>query len=174
METLLGKFENYVAEHNICSHGDRHPAGCQRRCRFDGDVVAVRPVGLQDRRSALQFPVAGPRGRGRRTVRGGVCENKLGVPHDNIRFDTLREMERTGESVQMAARRLRYDWFDSLCDELRLYAHRHCPPRRRFGGDFFINLFAAGAVLAETDPEMQCDQRAAHHGRCSSPRARRF
>ena len=23
METLLGKFENYVAEHNICSHGDR-------------------------------------------------------------------------------------------------------------------------------------------------------
>ena len=45
------------------------------------------------------------------------CAEKLGVPHYNIRFDTLREMERTGESVQMAARRLRYDWFDSLCDE---------------------------------------------------------
>lgn len=42
------------------------------------------------------------------------CAEKLGVPHYNIRFDTLREMERTGESVQMAARRLRYDWFDSL------------------------------------------------------------
>lgn len=39
---------------------------------------------------------------------------KHGVPFYNKRFDTNGEMELTGESVQMAARRLRYDWFNEL------------------------------------------------------------
>lgn len=42
---------------------------------------------------------------------------RYGVPWYNIRFDTAGEMERTGESVQIAARRLRYEWFDKLCSE---------------------------------------------------------
>ena len=42
---------------------------------------------------------------------------RYGVPFYNMRFDTKAEMERTGESVQMAARRLRYDWFNTLCAE---------------------------------------------------------
>ena len=32
----------------------------------------------------------------------------------NKRFETTAEMERTGESMEMAARRLRYAWFDTL------------------------------------------------------------
>ncbi|MCD7970165.1 MAG: tRNA lysidine(34) synthetase TilS [Alistipes sp.] len=46
-----------------------------------------------------------------------VCRQaeKLGLEHYNVRFDTAGEMERTGESVQIAARRLRYDWFAQLC-----------------------------------------------------------
>ena len=39
-----------------------------------------------------------------------------GIPWYNVRFDTAGEMERTGESVQVAARRLRYAWFQELCD----------------------------------------------------------
>ena len=39
---------------------------------------------------------------------------RWGVPFYNRRFDTLAEVERTGESVEMAARRLRYSWFDTL------------------------------------------------------------
>ena len=35
---------------------------------------------------------------------------KYGVPWYNKRFDTKGEMERTGESMEMAARRLRYAW----------------------------------------------------------------
>lgn len=31
-------------------------------------------------------------------------------------FDTRAEAERTGESIEMAARRLRYDWFAELCE----------------------------------------------------------
>lgn len=40
---------------------------------------------------------------------------RLGVPCANRRFDTLAEMERTGESMEMTARRLRYAWFEELC-----------------------------------------------------------
>lgn len=42
---------------------------------------------------------------------------KYGIPFHNRRFDTEGEMERTGESVQLAARRLRYEWFEQLCGE---------------------------------------------------------
>ena len=42
---------------------------------------------------------------------------RYGVEFFNKRFDTLAEMERTGESMEMATRRLRYAWFRELCDE---------------------------------------------------------
>lgn len=46
------------------------------------------------------------------------CEaEKYGLPFYNRRFDTAGEMERTGESMEMAARRLRYAWFDALSRE---------------------------------------------------------
>lgn len=42
---------------------------------------------------------------------------KYGVVCYNKRFETTAEMERTGDSMEMTARRLRYAWFDELCDE---------------------------------------------------------
>ena len=42
---------------------------------------------------------------------------KYGIECHNRRFDTVGEMERTGESMEMAARRLRYTWFAQLCEE---------------------------------------------------------
>lgn len=66
---------------------------------------------------------------------------KLKVPFFNMRFATKQEMERTGESVQMAARRLRYDWFERLALEegynIIAIAH-HADDSIE---TFFINLF---------------------------------
>ena len=42
---------------------------------------------------------------------------RYGIECHNRRFDTLGEMELTGESMEMAARRLRYTWFHELCEE---------------------------------------------------------
>ena len=42
---------------------------------------------------------------------------KYGIECHNRRFDTIGEMDRTGESMEMAARRLRYTWFAQLCEE---------------------------------------------------------
>uniref|UniRef100_UPI004055C492 tRNA lysidine(34) synthetase TilS n=1 Tax=Alistipes sp. TaxID=1872444 RepID=UPI004055C492 len=65
---------------------------------------------------------------------------QLGLPFYNQRFDTLQEMERTGESMEMAARRLRYLWFEELCQahgyDLIAIAH-HADDSVE---TFFINL----------------------------------
>ncbi|MCC8019414.1 MAG: tRNA lysidine(34) synthetase TilS [Rikenellaceae bacterium] len=66
---------------------------------------------------------------------------KLGLPHYNVRFDTAGEMERTGESVQIAARRLRYDWFRSLCDEYGYTVVAIAHHADDSIETFFINLF---------------------------------
>ena len=42
------------------------------------------------------------------------CE-KMGIVCHSKRFDTEGEMARTGDSMEMTARRLRYEWFYELC-----------------------------------------------------------
>ncbi len=43
-----------------------------------------------------------------------ITARKLGVPFFSKKFDTLKYAEKPGQSVQMAARRLRYDWMEGL------------------------------------------------------------
>jgi tRNA(Ile)-lysidine synthase len=56
-------------------------------------------------------------------------------------FDTTAEVERTGESIQMAARRLRYDWFRELCTEHGYTAIAIAHQADDSVETFFINLF---------------------------------
>ncbi len=42
---------------------------------------------------------------------------KLGIECFNKRFDTMAEVEATGDSIEMVARRQRYEWFDELSQE---------------------------------------------------------
>ena len=65
----------------------------------------------------------------------------LGAGYHNRRFDTAGEMERTGESMEMAARRLRYAWFAELqrdhgYDKVAIAHHADDSVET-----FFINLF---------------------------------
>ena len=65
----------------------------------------------------------------------------LGVEFYNKRFDTVGEMDRSGDSVQMAARRLRYDWFNSICEEYGYDAVAIAHHADDSIETFFINLF---------------------------------
>jgi len=64
-----------------------------------------------------------------------------GITCHTMNFDTLGEMERTGESVQMAARRLRYGWFGTLCDSHGYTAIAIAHQADDSVETFFINLF---------------------------------
>ncbi len=63
------------------------------------------------------------------------------VPFYNMRFETTAEMERTGESMEMAARRLRYDWFNKLCREQGYTSIAIAHHSDDSIETFFINLF---------------------------------
>ena len=67
------------------------------------------------------------------------CE-KLGVECHTQRFDTVGEMERTGESMEMAARRLRYAWFYELCEQYGYTAIAVAHHTDDSIETFFINL----------------------------------
>lgn len=43
--------------------------------------------------------------------------DKLRLPFHATRFDTSKTAQQEGISIQMAARKLRYDWFDDLCEQ---------------------------------------------------------
>ena len=137
---LKQRFEQYVAQNRLVTHDDRILltvsggvdsmvmlslfAGCGYRigvahCNFmlrgdesDGDELLVE-----------------------RTAR------ELGAEYHCRRFDTAGEMARTGESMEMAARRLRYAWFAELqreCGYDKVAIAHHADDSVE---TFFINLF---------------------------------
>ena len=91
-----------------------------------------------------------------------------GIKLHSVRFDTHAEMDLTGESVQMAARRLRYDWFEKLCVD---FGYSKVAIAHNSGDTietFFINLVRGTGVRGLTGisamrnrlirPIMQCSR----------------
>ncbi len=80
---------------------------------------------------------------------------EYGVGFYNKRFDTTAEMDRTGESMEMAARRLRYEWFEQICIEhsytIIAVAH-HADDSIE---TFFINLFRGTGLRGLTGIKKQ-------------------
>ncbi|MFR9619983.1 MAG: tRNA lysidine(34) synthetase TilS [Rikenellaceae bacterium] len=80
---------------------------------------------------------------------------EYGVPHYNIRFDTTAEMERTGESMEMAARRIRYAWFNELCDTHGYTVIAIAHHANDSIETFFINLFRGTGLRGLTGIKTQ-------------------
>lgn len=111
---LLNRFQEYVAEHNICSPEDRIlltvSGGVDSMVMLALFVQSGYQVGV----AHCNFQLRGAESDEDEELVQQAAQ-AYGIPHYNVRFDTQAELERTGESVQMAARRLRYAWFNQLC-----------------------------------------------------------
>lgn len=85
-------------------------------CALSGgaDSVALLRVlielGIPVRALHCNFRLRGEESERDETFVRNLCRD-LGIDIQVVRFDTRREAKRTGESIEMAARRLRYDWF---------------------------------------------------------------
>lgn len=77
------------------------------------------------------------------------------VPLYNKRFETIEEMERTGDSMEMAARRLRYNWFEELCRDHGYTAIAIAHHADDSIETFFINLFRGTGLRGLTGIKMQ-------------------
>ena len=113
---LLEEFEKYVSENELFSHDDKI------LLTVSGGVDSMVMMALTAA-AGYRFGVAhcNFQLRGAESDEDEVLvereASRYGVEYYNKRFDTTSEMERTGESMEMAARRLRYTWFRELSEE---------------------------------------------------------
>ncbi len=113
-KTLLQAFEKYVERHELFSHEDKI------LLTVSGGVDSMVMLSIFVR---LNYNVEvahcnfGLRGKeSDEDTEMVLCEcEKLGIVCHTKNFDTLGEMARTGDSMEMTARRLRYEWFYELC-----------------------------------------------------------
>jgi tRNA(Ile)-lysidine synthase len=113
-DKLYDRFLNYIREHRLFTPDDRPLLA------VSGGVDSMVLLHLFARTeyrygvAHCNFHLRGEEGdEDALSVERRAAE--LGVPYHGIDFDTMAEAAQTGESVEMAARRLRYDWFRALC-----------------------------------------------------------
>ena len=112
---LLDKFHDYVARHELFTPQDKIlltvSGGVDSMVLMSLCVNSGYKVGVAHCNFCL---------RGSESDEDEIMvqehARKYGIECHNRRFDTLHEMEITGESMEMAARRLRYAWFYELCE----------------------------------------------------------
>ncbi len=113
---LLSRFQHYISSHELIKPDDKV------LLTVSGGVDSMAMLSLFTRSgytvgvAHCNFQLRGEEGDEDERLVQREAE-RLGCTYYNERFDTAGEMERTGESMEMAARRLRYAWFDELCVE---------------------------------------------------------
>ncbi len=113
---LEERFQEYVMQHNLFTKQDKIlltvSGGVDSMVLMSLCVNSGYTVGIAHCNFAL---------RGEESDEDEIMvqekARRYGIECYNKRFDTTGEMERTGESMEMAARRLRYEWFHQLCEE---------------------------------------------------------
>ncbi len=115
-EVLLKAFEKYVERHELFSHNDKIlltvSGGVDSMVMLS---IFVR-LGYNVEVAHCNFGLRGKESDEDTEMVAGECE-KMGIVCHTKRFDTEGEMARTGDSMEMTARRLRYEWFNELCRE---------------------------------------------------------
>jgi len=113
-KTLLQAFEKYVERHELFSHEDKIlltvSGGVDSMVMLSIFVRLGYNVGV----AHCNFCLRGKESDEDTEMVLRECE-KLGIVCHSKNFDTLGEMARTGDSMEMTARRLRYEWFNELC-----------------------------------------------------------
>ena len=136
---LLDGFEKYIEENELFSHNDK------LLLAVSGGVDSMVMMALMAA-AGYKFGVAhcNFQLRGKESDEDELLvereAKRLGVEFYNKRFDTTAEMERTGESMEMAARRIRYQWFRELCDEFGYSAIAIAHHSNDSIETFFINM----------------------------------
>ncbi len=137
---LIDRFRQYIRENDLLGPSDRVllavSGGVDSMTMLSLFARSEWPAGV----AHCNFQLRGEEGE-EDTQLVEAEAKRYNLPCYSKNFDTLGEMERTGESVQMAARRLRYDWFSELCNEHGYTAIAIAHQADDSVETFFINLF---------------------------------
>lgn len=142
---LLQRFTNYTTEQHLLPDGGEVllavSGGRDSMAMLDLFVRAKQPFAV----AHCNFHL---RGSDSDRDQSFVAEaaDRLGVRFHTVDFDTRTEAAAKGESIEEAARRLRYEWFASLC---RDYAYRSVATAHHADDSietFFLNLFRGTGI----------------------------
>ncbi len=149
MKELLS---NYITEHHLISENDKVLVA------VSGGVDSMTLLALLhqyiDQKSQIgvahcNFTLRGGQSDAEQALVERTCK-ALGIECHSIRFETKKECQLTGESTQMAARRLRYNFFEELCQEYgytRVAIAHHSDDSIE---TFFINLIRGTGIRGLT------------------------
>lgn len=113
---LPEKFRSYLAEHDLCTEQQRVLLAVSGGVDSMVMLTLFARAGYNVGVAHCNFQLRGEEAEeDDRLVEATAA--RYGVPFHITRFDTMAEVEATGESVEMVARRLRYTWFETLCQE---------------------------------------------------------
>lgn len=116
MTTLLDRFNKYIGDKSLCTKDDRILVTVSGGVDSMTMLNLFVRAGYNVRVAHCNFQL-----RGKESEEDEVLVHneggRLGVPVYNKRFETQYEIDNSGESLQMVARRLRYEWFEELCRE---------------------------------------------------------
>ena len=110
---LIDKFQSYVERHGLFTHDDRILLTVSGGVDSMVLLTLMAELGYTVGVAHCNFQLRGAESDEDEVLVAREAA-RYGVPCYNRRFDTRGEMERTGESMEMAARRLRYTWFEEL------------------------------------------------------------
>ncbi len=140
MINLLPKFESYIRQNQMATHDDKIlltvSGGVDSMVMLSLFVEAGYNVGV----AHCNFQLRGAESDEDEVLVEDFCK-KMEVPFFNRRFETAAEVEASGDSMEMVARRQRYAWFEDLSAEhgyTQISVAHHIDDSVE---TFFINLF---------------------------------
>lgn len=137
---MLKQFNSYIQKHDLATPQDKILLGVSGG--IDSMVMLDLMIRSEQHNIAIahcNFSLRGVESDSEQALVEDIA-TRNGIEIFTRRFDTKKVAEQTGESIQMAARRLRYDWFEELCttkgfDKIAIAHHGNDSTET-----FFINL----------------------------------
>ena len=141
---FVGRVASVISRHRLLASGARVIVGFSGGADSVALLAALVALGYDCVGAHMNYGLRGPESL-RDEAHARAVASVLGVTFCCRRVDMDRETCR-GESLEMACRRLRYDWFESLCREYSASAVAVSHHREDSLETFFINAIRGSGV----------------------------
>lgn len=143
--SLPARVSAYIRRHDLLADGDAVLVALSGGADSVALLLCMQALGYDVRAAHVNFHLRGAASDADERFVRELCRRR-GVQLFTRHFDTAAEARRTGESIEMAARRLRYDWFAELlkAGTARRVAVAH--HREDNTETFFLNLLRGAGL----------------------------
>ncbi len=154
MTNLLERFQEYIEQNKLVKEDDKIlltvSGGVDSMVMLDLFAKCGYNIGV----AHCNFQLRGEESDEDEILVQKVADS-LEVVHYNRRFLTAQEVELSGDSIEMVARRQRYEWFDAICREHGYTAIAVAHHIDDSIETFFINLFRGTGLKGLTGIKVQ-------------------